>query len=78
MSGISQSVMDNINPYHVLDGKWGGWGQPMWFVFPAIHPKNVFEVGFLTKGKQWVRVWDCDANSWRDVTPEEHQKLPTP
>ncbi len=70
------------NPYHIMDGKWGGWGSASWRVFPHIHPKNVFEHAYKhSKGKTqsrayWWRVWDFDKQIWRKIKTSEFKKLP--
>jgi len=42
-SSKKEQEFDNINPYNVFDGKWGGWGPASWFVFPW-SGSNVFEI----------------------------------
>ena len=60
----------NINPYHVMDGNWGGWRRPSWFKnIDGDHPKNVFEIDHATKS--WRRIWDNDASQWRALTEYE-------
>lgn len=68
----------NINPYHVRDGKWGGFGPPTWFAgIDPENPKNVFEIkrkhdSFSgTVENFYFRVWDFEKSVWRDLTDDE-------
>lgn len=66
------SATESPNPHDIIDGGWGGFGPQIWFMFPHIHPRNVFERSF----EGWGRVWDDDMKCWRDVTFDELDYLP--
>lgn len=69
---------DQISPWHIMDGKWGGWGPSYW--------RRAHEFGFAksdvvewrrVEGKQeWYRVWIEADNKWRELTAEEITRLP--
>jgi hypothetical protein len=75
--------LQNINPYHVMDGKWGGWGPSFWrrargqWGFAqgdVVEWRRVWEDD--VSRDEWYRVWiDKDA-VWRDLTTEEIDRLP--
>lgn len=77
---------DDENPYHICDGKWGGWGPQSWYTFEW--SKNVFEIetivikenlpeGYDCKHEyKWKRCWDDNAQLWRKVSEEELKLLP--
>lgn len=57
---------DQINPWWVRDGKWGGFGPQYWH--------RGFNLGFLEGDvlerdhTRWVRIWDNTAQTWRPLT----------
>lgn len=89
LSKEESEAANNVDPYCICDGGWGGMGPQVWFTFDW-SGKNVFETGtrpldkFHAEPYQdqqicqecWKRVWDDIEKHWRDVTPEELSKLP--
>lgn len=74
-----KSDINNINPYHIKDGNWGGFGMKTWFTFNDlinIPNNNVYEKQRVNNIWRWVRCWDDKLQTWRDVTNEEITKLP--
>jgi len=69
--------LDEVNPYHVMDGKWGGFGPTSWFRIEkeGIAPKNVYEKSQYYP-REWVRVWDHSLQKWRPIYVHEHKLLP--
>lgn len=71
--------MSDINPYHIHDGKWGGFGPPSWFNFPWGR-RNVYETSIAHDGdfvqRFWLKCWDDEAQRWREITDEERAQLP--
>lgn len=42
------SYFDNINPYDIIDGPWGGMGIATWFNdFDPENPKDVYELDWV-------------------------------
>lgn len=97
MSGSSQTFFpvefttekedEDINPYHIRDGKWGGMGRQCWYRFDTIglDKKNVYEMDSTTekvseyeeiRDEYWVRVFDYKQEKWREITEEETLLLP--
>ena len=81
----SDSDYDNINPYRIHDGKWGGFGEQTWFRgIDKENPSNVFESTSETFKKELIirswyfRVFDVKLDKWRDLTPEEGYKYKIP
>ena len=85
----SDTDYNNINPYHVMDGKWGGFGPALWHRLSDVHPNNVWEMGTRSSKQErdgdfdvciihnfWLRVWDNEKQIWREITEDEHKKLP--
>lgn len=80
------SIYDNMNPYHVRDGKWGGMGIQYWFNnFENLPSRNVYEKSTecISKSSEesiirpfWNRVWDNDKNKWRKLNNQEKKLLP--
>ena len=77
----SDSDYDNINPYRIHDGKWGGFGEQTWFRgIDKENPSNVFEsTSKYFKEESIIRSWyfrifDVTLDKWRDLTPEESNK----
>lgn len=57
------------NPYHILDGQWGGLGgMQTWFRFSAFG-SNVFEA--CLRERRWVRIWDSGVGAWREPVAAE-------
>lgn len=67
---------ENIDPYTVRHGPWGGWGnRERWFrAMPELPPGNVYEMSW--DFRTWHRVWEPEKKAWRPVTQEEVGKLP--
>ena len=81
----SDSDYDNINPYRIHDGKWGGFGEQTWFRgIDKENPSNVFEsTSKYFKEESIIRSWyfrifDVTLDKWRDLTPEESNKYRIP
>lgn len=89
MFGIGVVKGDSNNPYNWIDYKWGGFGPQYWFILPEVHPSNVWEKKYATIKKErvgdcdvsyhqdvWDKVWDNEQQKWREISVEEHTKLP--
>ena len=60
--------LESINPYHIMDGQWGGFGPATWFTFEQFG-HNVLE--WSMRDRCWKRVWDDEKQLWREPTAEE-------
>lgn len=78
MDLVSGDRYDNVNPWYVRDGKWGGFGETRWFRAERHgFPKgDVLEWHFKEGRQEWWRVWVDAENRWRELTLEEVGRLP--
>jgi hypothetical protein len=78
-----QMENSTINPWHICDGNWGGFGPQLWvraegFGFAK---GDVIERAFVNSDRagylayEWRRVWIDSAHSWRDLTVEEIARI---
>jgi hypothetical protein len=76
----------DTNPYHIIDGNWGGLIAPqIWFRgVDKENIENVFELSEKVDEenkliKRWYhRVWDNRKEIWRNLTDEEKVKFVLP
>jgi hypothetical protein len=76
---------DNVSPYTVFDGKWGGFGMQSWFRgIDKENPNNVFETASKCSEEELIirswyfRVFDIKLDKWRDLTKKESNKYRIP
>jgi len=71
----AMEVAGGINPYTVMDGKWGGFGQSLWVDAESYgYSKNdVLESEKDTL--QWVKLWVNAEQKWRNLTETEIKTL---
>jgi hypothetical protein len=68
---------ENVNPYMVCDGPWGGFGYPSRWQRFKWSKRNVFERRYgFNDNWEYVKVWDDGLKRWREITVEEKIKLP--
>ncbi|NBQ67297.1 MAG: hypothetical protein EBU46_00085 [Nitrosomonadaceae bacterium] len=66
---------EDVNPNHVLDGPWGGWGnQPTWYRVNVEGERTLNVLELDPKPWCWVRVWDNDQQQWRKPNEVELQQ----
>lgn len=70
---------EDINPHHVFDGQWGGWGRATWFSgvdFGWPRGDVLEQVAAGAGAYRWARVWENDKQCWRALTSDEIAALP--
>ena len=75
---LSTIDLDQVNPWHIKDGKWGGWGPAYWkFAHEHGFAKgDVIEWRHVEGQRRWWRVWVDVDQRWRKLTEEETNRLP--
>lgn len=75
---------DDVNPYTIIDGPWGGMGNQTWFNGVDKWRKNIENVFELREdiNKEtkiikcyYHRVWDNKKRIWRKLTKREREKF---
>lgn len=87
LSKEESDQFDLTNPHRICGGKWGGMGgTQQWFMFKdrgkVYEEDSQYSTDNLPEGYTgrtsyfWKRVWDNDAQCWREITLAELTLLP--
>jgi hypothetical protein len=79
------SYFDNINPYDIIDGPWGGMGIATWFNdFDPENPKDVYELDWVVDSnyseteEKWTywysRFYDYSEKVWKPTDSSNNKK----
>jgi hypothetical protein len=67
-------AFDNINPYHVFDGRWGGWGVTTWY--KCKDTLDVIQINHGPGDLEIERIWRNKEQKWdKEILPTDYGQL---